>query len=203
MIPVALIKGDKYMRIKSLIGVGCLIACMVLPSAVFAQDYAPVEVFGGLSVMRVSEMKVDSYPIFGSGGMTGWGASIAFNLNPNWAIKADFSGQYAKIGDSDYTLNRNNILGGVQYNIPVNDSFNVFVEGLAGFANFRLNGESLNGIGIAAGGGVDWKFSDRFAWRVAQMNYTFARASHSEWEDQSAKVNGFRFQTGILIYLGK
>ena len=185
---------------------------MFLPSAVFAQDYAPVEVFGGLSVMRVGQMDdKDGRLVLSSGGMSGWGASVAFNLNPSWAVKADFSGQYTGIeGLKNVNLGRHNILGGVQYNMRYS-SFNVFFEGLAGLTSYGLNGDNVRdnanfkGLGIAGGGGVDWKFSDRFSWRVAQMNYTFAKVGNRDYPGnpiEGAKAGGFRFQTGILINLG-
>ena len=187
-----------------------LVGFLLLAVPAFAQDYAPAEVFGGLSVMRVGETKADrngtSFSILDSGGMTGWGASVAFNLNPNWAIKADFSGQYASIENTNETMNRYNILGGVQYNIPVEEKVNVFVEGLVGLTTISIpiyTDGSTKGLGMAFGGGVDWKFSEKLHWRVAQAGYTYARVANSNWTDLHAKVNGFRFQTGILIPLGK
>ena len=193
------------MKVKHLIGIVCLMTCMVLPTAIFAQDYAPVEIFGGLSTMRVGDWKIDGNTIPDSGGgMTGWGASVAFNINPSWAIKADMSGLYAKVEESDESAKRYNILGGVQYNIRQYEPINIFVEGLAGFTNYAEGDDSLKGLGLAFGGGVDWNITDKFAWRVAQAGYTFASLGNNDlFGDNKMKSSGFRFQTGILIFLGK
>ena len=184
------------MKLKLLIGIGCLMACMICPAA-FAQEAPTAEVFGGFATARLSD---------GGGGMSGWGASVAFNLNDKFAVKLDTNGLYAGVeGCNDCSAQMYNILGGVQYNLLRQDNFTVFVEGLAGLNNSRVNlkvpglldvSGSHNGLGLAFGGGVDWKFSDNFTWRVAQLGYLGTR-------HEGEMGNAFRFQTGILIPLGK
>ena len=195
----------------------CLIACVTCPAA-FAQEEAPIaEFFGGYSLVKLGQTSVNvsagseniSLTSDGAqGNAGGWGASLALNLSNSIAIKVDTSGQYAKFESfDDSRLSLHNILGGVQYTKRY-ESVNIFVEGLAGLATrgAKLLGESdsMNGLGMAFGGGVDWKFSESIHWRVAQMNYTYARFS-KDVDDVNIKLSypGFRFQTGILIPLGK
>ena len=169
--------------------IGCLMACMICP-AVFAQEEASTaEIFGGLSLLRRSE-----------GGLTGWGGSIAFNVGSSLAVKADISGQYSKFENiDDSRVGQHNFLGGLQYTKRY-ESVNIFAEALAGVATISERAGSVSGttnaFAAAFGGGLDWKFSPNFGWRVAQIDYMPLRANGNT-------INGFRFQTGILIPLGK
>jgi len=194
-----------------------LIACVICP-ATFAHEEAPTaEFFGGYSFAKLGQSSVTvsaggenlSLTSDGAqGNAGGWGASFAFNLSDSFAIKVDTSGQYAKFTDyDDSRLSLHNILGGVQYTMRL-EEVNIFFEGLGGLATrgAKLRGDidSMNGFGMAFGGGVDWKFSESIYWRVAQMNYTYARFS-KDVDNVNIKLSypGFRFQTGILIPLGK
>jgi len=49
---------------------------------------------------------------------------------------------------------------------------------------------------MAFGGGVDWKFKQNIAWRIAQVDYIPAH-----WNTKFH--HNYRYQTGILIPLGK
>jgi len=137
----------------------------------------------------------------GGGTRAGWGAGFIYNIKDKLDLKADVNGVYR--GGSMH-----NILGGVQYNALSVEQYklNVFVEGLGGLGHsssssvviddVRVGGGSSNAFVMALGGGVDWKFSDKYSWRVAEMDYMRSFA-------KGGGANMFRFQTGVLISLGK
>ena len=191
------------MKVKSLIGIGCLVACLVCP-AVFAQEEAPTaELFGGLSIMSFEDEDCAYHP---KGSLRGWGTSLAINLDPSFAIKADISGLYSGVETSGGDriegsgINQHNILGGVQYTKRY-ESINVFGEALGGFAHVdekltSSHKHAYKGIAMAFGGGVDWKINRNISWRVAQVDYMPAR-----WNQKMH--HSVRFQTGVLIPLGK
>ena len=200
------------MKVTSLVAFGCLMACMIC-SAGFAQDVPVAEIFGGLSIHGIGDQTInvddESFKIDDSGGTaTGWGLSFAYNLNPSFAVKVDTSGQYAGVENcDDCSVAIYGILGGIQYTKRY-EKFNVFAEGLVGLATYgeKVGNESdtYKGLGLSFGGGFDWKFSENFHWRVAQINYTHSRPSLTfDGDDLKLSYNGFRFQTGILIPLGK
>ena len=177
------------MKVKSLIVIGCLMACVFCPS-VFAQEETPVaELFGGFSFVQRSE-----------GALTGWDASVATDLSSGFAFKMDVGGAYSTLKDSDDSrVGQYNVMIGLQYKRQC-EKFDVFVEGLAGLGHVRertgSRHEVANGYIMAFGGGFDWKISPKFTWRAVQADYMPLRVNGDT-------INGFRVQTGILIPLGK
>jgi len=133
------------MKVKSLIGIGCFMTCVVCP-AVFAQEEVPkAELFGGLSIMSFEDPDCAIHP---KGSMPGWGASVAVNIDPNFAIKADFSGVYRSVSDRSgnkidgSAVKQHNILGGMQYTKRFND-INVFGEALGGLVTVKFYSYAL------------------------------------------------------------
>jgi hypothetical protein len=191
------------MKVKSLIVIGCLAACMVCP-AVFAQEEAPAaEFFGGLSIMTFEDKDCAYNP---KGSMAGWGLGLALNLNSSFAVKADLNGNYSAVKTSGGDkvegsgINQHNIMGGIQYTKRYED-INIFAEALGGFARVSekmtsSHEHSYKGFAMAFGGGVDWKISPGIGWRIAQVDYIPSR-----WNDRFH--HNVRIQTGVLIPLGK
>jgi hypothetical protein len=78
-----------------------------------------------------------------------------------------------------------------------------YFQGLFGGAHMDstmqadLNSATGNGIAVALGGGLDWNFSPRLAFRLAQADYFLTRF------DNSLKIahtqNNFRYSTGLVI----
>ena len=177
--------------------------CVVCP-AVFAQEEAPAaELFGGFSIMNFEDPDCVYRP---KGRLAGWAASFAVNLNPEFAIKADFSGLYNSVTNTDGTriegsgISQYNVLGGVQYTKRY-EKINVFGEALGGFVKVdekitTNHTHEYKGYGMAFGGGVDWKINPNIAWRIAQVDYMPSR-----WNERFH--HNVRYQMGILIPLGK
>jgi opacity protein-like surface antigen len=74
-----------------------------------------------------------------------------------------------------------------------------FTETIASPANtFK---EDKTSFTLNLGGGVDYKLSDRFAWRIVEADYNriFVRADVNTTAIPNHTLNGFRFSNGIVI----
>jgi hypothetical protein len=180
------------MKIKLLCGIVFLMACMVCP-AVFAQEEAPkFELFGGFASMSIAE------PYFDRGGSRGVEASFTGNINSSVGIKGDFGVNIGNV-EGDGHVRRYTFMGGPQFTKRT-EKLNVFGHVLAGLARID-DGTSryawkANGLGLAFGGGVDWKIAPNVGWRVVQVDYMPVR-----WEGTFSHY--VRVSTGVLIPLGK
>ena len=177
------------MKVKSLMVIGCLMACVFCPSVFGQEETSQAELFGGFSLVQRSD-----------GKLPGWGVSVAADIASGFAFKLDMSGGYSTLRDfDDSSVSQHNILGGAQYAKRF-EHVNVFAEALAGLGHVRerIGGEygNANGFAMAFGGGLDWKFSQKLGWRVAQLDYMPLRVN-------GATEKGFRLQTGLLIPFGK
>jgi hypothetical protein len=137
----------------------------------------------------------------------GYAASVAFNLDRNFGIVADFSGHNGAMNSfadgSHQTEDQYYFLGGPQ----ISHSFGkVRISGhvLVGVAKQHY-GENFSGEGhlsfketnfaAGVGGSFDWMFSDCWGWRVLQFDY-LTSLFNGEF---SGRVNNVRGSTGIIV----
>lgn len=159
-----------------------LLVVSAMPSV--AQD-TKFELFGGYSYLRGNP----------GGGLptvdtSGWEASVAYNWNSWLALKADFDGHYCCDG-----AKMHDFLGGPQINFG-HGELRPYIHALVGVSHGSQGTFSDTVLAFAGGGGVDVKITDRFAWRVAQVDYFGTRyADHTQ--------NNFRLSTGLVFHFGK
>ena len=140
-----------------------------------AQDKA--ELFGGFSYMHFQSSNLNGWEISGQYKFTDWLGGVA-----------DFDGHYGSIsgiGTSTYTF-----LFGPQISLPSRVS--PFGHVLLGGAHNSTGGFGISSFSMALGGGVDAELTDRFHWRLIQMDYLLTQFG-------GGSQNNFRFSTGILI----
>jgi len=184
---------------------------MMLPLAALAQDAPKVEVFGGYSYLH---SKGDS----SSDGinLNGWNASVAGNLTPSFGLVADISGHYTTetvvtgltttgsgVITSRAKLSDHLFLFGPRFSYRKHERVTPFAHVLVG--GFRAKGslsgafflnETDTGFAAAAGGGVDVKLSQRFAFRLVQADYVFDRSNGESGHNA-------RISTGLVFRFGK
>jgi hypothetical protein len=114
------------------------------------------ELFGGYSYLRVNPTAANS---------SGWEASLNYNLNHWFGLKADFDGHYCCSGQKLHDF-----MAGPQFSYR-RDKFTLFVHGLGGASHGSATGFSDTVPVWAAGGGVDWNLRKNLAWRIAQADY--------------------------------
>jgi hypothetical protein len=168
------------------VGLLLLLTALLAVPAMGQDEYPKAEVFGGFSYLN-ADLYVERL------NAMGWQASVAGNFHKNIGIVADFGGQYKSIGG--VTGSTYEFMFGPQFNSRT-EKANVFFHGLFGGASARAGGESVNGLGLGVGGGVDVKISDRLAFRVFQVDYI---PTHIE----GAWQGSFRLGVGIVFTSGK
>ena len=202
-----------------------LLGLVVLSSfaSALAQDEKKPEFFGGYSFESIdsginstdvgtttslnNRFKANGFQISGTGYLT-----------KRFGITADFSGHFNNRTDFfDATPGRSklslyNITGGPQFRFRTTGRFTPFAQALAGVArrNFTETIDSIStsyidnttSFALNLGGGVDYKLSDRFGWRIVQFDYNpiFLRSrTVNSLAIADRTLNGFRFSTGIVI----
>lgn len=148
----------------------------------------------------------------------GFDLSAASYFTKRFGIAGNFSAHYdnrtdtfgTTSGQSKFSLY--NITGGPQIRFSSASRLTPFAEGLVGVARRNFT-ETIAGtattftdnttsFAMNFGGGVDYKLSDRFAWRMFQFDYNpiFLRArTVNSIAAPGRTLNGFRFSTGIVI----
>jgi opacity protein-like surface antigen len=148
----------------------------------------------------------------------GFNLAAADYFTKRFGVAADFSAHFnsrtdmfgATTGQSKFSLY--NITGGPQVRFPTTSRFTPFAQALAGVARRNLTEtiaatatsftDSKTSFTLNLGGGLDYKLSNRFAWRIFQFDYNpiFLRGrtvNSIAFSDRTLK--GFRFSTGIVI----
>jgi hypothetical protein len=163
-----------------------LAAVVVLaPACLWAQDPPKAEVFGGFSVLHISDEE--------SVTPVGWQASLAGNINPKMGIVADFGGQY-KDGAKLHSY-----MGGLRYNHRT-EKVTPFVHAMLGGTRIGDDTGSLNGFSLGFGGGLDYTASERINIRIVQFDWMptrFSEGGVSAWSN-----NVVRFGFGIVFKTG-
>ncbi len=133
----------------------------------------------------------------------GFGSALTYNFDPHWGAEFDFGHNW---GDSNYELTGS---AGPRF-MWRTDSVNVFLHGLLSYNRFSVGGlgDPSNGIGVILGGGMDIPFSKKFAWRLFEADYVFARHNYAsdaapQFPDlRRPTLNGTRLRTGVVFNWG-
>ncbi len=157
-----------------------------------AQDAPKVEIYGGYSALFTEDITLH-----------GFQASVAGNLNNWFGLVAEFGGAYdtdtqgsgLKVKSTVYTY-----LFGPRFSRRGGGRVTPFAHALFGGVRGRgeIEGlgmnrvETANGFGMALGGGVDVKLSERFALRVIQADYLLTRVD-------GETTNNARVSAGVVI----
>jgi Outer membrane protein beta-barrel domain len=158
-----------------------LVFGLLFVASLSAQAQDTAEVFGGYSYMHFHNS--------GSSNLNGWEIAGQYKFTEWLGGVADVDGHYGSLGGistSTYTY-----LFGPQISLP---------SRVSPFGHLLLGGAHISGAGfgnssfaMALGGGIDARISsDRFYWRVIQLDYLITQFG-------SNSQNNFRLSTGIVI----
>lgn len=121
---------------------------------------------------------------------SGFEVGLMGNTSDWLGLKADLTGNYKAVGGLH--AREYNMLFGPQLNRRT-DRLNLFAHGLFGVAHFSSDlGPSDTSAAWVLGGGADYTLTDRFAWRVAQLDYHGGHVFSTTQTD-------FRFSTGLIL----
>ena len=167
-----------------------LLAVMLLlvPLAALAKDKAKdtsketpkAELFGGFSYLRVNPSGTNAI---------GWNASLNWNWNRWFGVKADFDGHYCCAGQKVH-----NFMFGPQFSYRRSKA-TLFVHALGGGSHGSATGFSDTVAVWAAGGGLDWKLRKNLAWRIGQADYVSTHFGGAFQHD-------FRVSSGLVWRIG-
>jgi opacity protein-like surface antigen len=201
-----------------------LIILLISYAPVLAQSDKKPEFFVGYSFESVntgvssSDLTATTTSFDNRFKASGLNLSAADYFTKRLGVAADFSAHFnsrtdtfgTTAGQSKFSLY--NITGGPQLRFPSSSKVTPFAHVLVGLARRNLTETFTGGttsfadlntsFAMNLGGGVDYKLSSRFAWRIAQFDYNpiFLRSrTLNSVIFPSRTLNGFRFSTGIVI----
>jgi hypothetical protein len=179
-----------------------------------------LETFGGYSYFHFNSGFSSTQGLIGvtstSMGMNGWTIAGTYNVTNYFGATAEFSGQYAGdflganaafTADPAFRTHVHNFLFGPTLTYRKNTKITPFARILVGDSRGTILAEGTafsitrDALGLAAGGGVDYKIGHRLAVRLAQFDYI-----HTSFNFNNGVLNGFptsqnhfRYSAGIVI----
>lgn len=152
-----------------------------------AQSPDRLELFAGYSYVN------NDFSLTSQGGMQGWNAAADLRISRHLGVAADFSGLYPNASVHTY-------LFGPQVSFKIN-RLSPFVHALFGEASVNHNGylTSNSSFSCAAGGGVDFGLTRRFALR-GQVDWLHTEFGTFDSQGGSTFYNNVvRVSTGFVV----
>jgi hypothetical protein len=164
-----------------------------------AQDTPKIETFLGYSYVYSS---IGGTPIPGFRGTNfdiGGNGSVAFNFNKWFGVVGDFGGYHTgNLGSVTHvSANVFSYQGGPKFSYRT-DKTTLFAQALFGGAHASLLGTGVNSFAMNLGGGVDVNVNERFAIRVAQVEYSLTRFNFFGLLNPASQ-NNLRYSAGVVI----
>ena len=149
-----------------------------------ADEFPKAEVFGGFSVLSVSNSDIGT----DRWNALGFQAAVAGNITKSFGIVGDFGGQYK---DSAHVYE---YMGGPRFTARMKKA-SVFAHALFGGATIGGGTDSVseNGFAMGFGGGVDVNANKHFAIRLIQFDWVPVHMSGTWFNNQ------VRFGFGIVF----
>jgi opacity protein-like surface antigen len=175
-----------------------------------------IEVNGGYTYMRWQVPAFAQPP--SSLNYNGFNVGAALNFTRWLALAVDLSGVYNTEGPSSGNATQHiySYLAGPRIYPVGHHKLSPYIHGLIGVASYHLHvpdpdptlvfNETDNNLSFDVGGGVDWKLSRHFAFRVGQVDYQQTRALRNDAVLSGASPsnqNNFKFSTGLVIRFGE
>jgi len=193
---------------KNRVFVAVTLALLLIVSTVaLAQDtQSKVDIFAGYSWESPGKIGtpivVGSRAIIPHGsplqpikGMSGWGASITYNFMSHFGLTADFNGHYSDPANVGSIMFGPKVMFHSEHITP----FGEFLVGLGRVSPVHV--DTVNGLALAAGGGLDMDISNHFSWRVIQADYIRQQFSGTSGLGVG-HMSGARLQGGLVLKFG-
>ncbi len=181
---------------------------VVTPSPIPTERRDPFELSVGYNYIHLD----DAYPE--TANLHGVDLSFFYNFNSWIALGGDFMANFGGktynrlFGSIDVDSERYVYVFGPRVTFWQDPRFRIFGEVLGGgvhaeatldfssvLGSFPSRTASADSFAMAIGGGVDWRFSRHWAWRVVQADY-LPTTLGSDWQ------NNFRASTGVVFSFG-
>jgi len=134
----------------------------------------------------------------------GAGAALTYNFDPHWGVEFD-----AGDNKNDTVIYESTFSVGPRF-VWRTDNANYFLHSLVSLNRLKINelGSGQGGIGAILGGGMELPFTKRFAWRVFEADYVWARHNYSDFaaaefpDLRRPSFEGIRLRTGLVFNWG-
>src|SRR5437868_12823129 len=148
----------------------------------------------------------------------GFNASLFVNVNSWLAFGGEFAAGFGEesfrnliFEDVDISLDRYLYLFGPRVSLRPAERFRIFAQAMVGGVHDHseitftgvggsvTNSSSADAWAFDFGVGADWRFTDRWSWRIIQADYlatTFSSFNNDHWQDNWRLSTGFVFQFG-------
>ncbi len=167
-----------------------VVVCLLASVSAFAADEPKAEVFAGYQFTHL-----DGGGVIDNANASGWNGALTGYVNKWLGVTADLSGAYTTV--SGVKLKTHTYTFGPTVALRNSEKLTPFVHALFGGAHASGSAfgasASDSAFAMILGGGVDAKFSDRLAFRVAQFDLVSLRSNG----DTSNK--NFRLSTGVVF----
>jgi hypothetical protein len=129
-----------------------------MPLALHADDFRIADLFVGYSLLHGDLQKhASGWEISGGGYFKQW-----------LSLHADFDAHHQSAAGSQ--RHQHDFLSGPQFSHRTSH-FTLFAHTLAGVSHITGSSGTRTGFGSVAGGGMDWDYNPRIAFRLAQVDY--------------------------------
>lgn len=175
-----------------------LVLLLGLGTAAQAQETPKFEIFGGYSYVRSKPQTKRVQPFLTTTNSNGGSGSVAYNLNNWFGVVADIGGYKpdTPLGGSAVSY-----LFGPRLSYRAKARYTPYVQVLFGGAHgskeIYATGRTQDVFAMTAGGGVDWKVTDKISFRTAQVEYLLTRFDEGVIRDKTQ--NNMRVSTGIVF----
>ncbi|MCI0355321.1 MAG: OmpA family protein [Acidobacteria bacterium] len=156
------------------------------------EEFPQWDIFAGYAWMEpggdIAGTTIDEMP-------RGWGATATYNFDKWWGLSLDFGGNYGDNADVG------TIMVGPRFSFRSDSKITPYGHARLGLHRLSPVGlESSNKIGIAVGGGLDFKINRRFDLRIIEADYVWAQHNFTPLDRPS--LTGARLRTGVVVKFG-
>lgn len=169
-------------------------ALLLIGTSSWAQDIPKAEVFGGFSLLHVSDDDFKETPL-------GWQSEVTANITKMFGITGDVGGEYKTVDGTKIKIH--SFLGGPQITHRL-DKASVFAHAIYGLTHIGLSqgsqSDSQNNFTMGYGGGIDVKASNKVSIRVIQFDWLPTKAPAEDGGGWTKNITRFGF--GVVLNVG-
>lgn len=160
------------------------------PATTTAVDESPTEPRLSFSI---------GYPYFHDGAwdgklLYGFLSTISYRITRNMSLFAELQGSHGWYGDTDFTIQRYSLMGGLKL-VAGESNIRPFFHGMFGVTRQGGDVGEADGLAVQGGGGVEFTINQRWGLR--------GQADYRVMYENEDFATGYRFAGSLIIYLGK
>jgi len=173
-------------------------------AAAAAEDAPTVEVYGGVSFLHIDDNGLGAP----KRNFAGWDSEFQYNVTKLLGVTADIGGNYGRVQPSFANSHTYTYVFGPTFSIR-KEHATIFAHALFGENTISKNvitggsdaSPTDSAFSMLWGGGIDVKVNQRFAVRLAQLDWLYTRHDLTEIGGKAFQ-NNIRLTGGVIINFG-